>query len=1109
MSNLHHHPSIFIGIGGSGIKSLARLKFKMYEKYKLEGKLNDPQEGFDQHKFIFIDTSIKDKQDINNEFRSQMDNNELIGREGSEFFILGNTVPKNIVNEKYNEVKKWLPENGQPTVTNRNEKYIYSPSRESLSNGAKANRLEGRLSFLRNFSEIRLAVRNAIQSTRIFWTNQSVNKQKKVKVPIWLISGSNGGTGSSFALDLLYTLHVEFQDIYQDQFGEPAPRWVVLAPHPYVELPETRENWQYKPNSLAFFREYEFFKTTSRHSKEENFYNYLFPLSVYENHTFAPKRWNPSAYTMVFDTTFKEASLAKLDIKQTFENVANTLFNLTCTKAGTDIEDKLCNRDPEQSDQYEYTKNTYSILKGTKWTRDIVATGVKSIKKPISIIQTFLEKKIVLDLLSKGMIGKSFNEVHTSETEQVKELNNFIQRTFGSLLDNKGGEFLFNNKEFTKTFQDILSTIDLISEPKKEGLILKSYPDSSLSGIWAEFKKEEIDNKINKLKENFTSNKGFGFDDQIKNIEQKLVAVFNSLTLLHGTKYVQDLIHQLDAYLSYPSEDLPKDSIVKKIKEDFLRYESRKLFDQENIISSLANENKDFEALKNKLIEYVNWLKSKYIADFSFTLLTAFYKNINSENSNEGILDKYIGRNGDEGFFKLVEYLEQSYRKINEQFIEWTTKQIKLKEERPFEYYLPAIDEQIENNHWKEKSEFYSFYSDLISSSSDPKDQKSIYSHLGNFIAEYQIDFFSLATQGDVLNLNGLIKSLNEFTEKIIFKEGSKFSIWKGESLEIEWEKFDTAKPGEADTFVENFSKAMVTYPTVKDGIGQGKNALFVTSLYFAGTESLAKKLGFKGGDEKFEQNTDATELLKVTFEYGHSLGEYLSIEDYANAYINNFDLIQKNPISYTNKHFILPDFKSVLKSANINTSSGKNNFMELFYYNAVFNYLKIKNKELYNRLFKEADANGTEFIGVKIAVEGGDHCNSLIWFDLDLKNFKTIHYINIDNQSDYLDLTNYDSMNQQFDGTSWTEFIYECNKEDLWADQLAKLENQLTKQPEVSKYLADLTGRDSDALEIEKILGNSLNLNAWKIDSIEAKKLKEYSEVIKNFRKSNIFNKK
>jgi hypothetical protein len=48
---LNHNTGIFIGLGGAGVKSLARLKSKMYALYKE----SDLLAKFDEHSFIFID----------------------------------------------------------------------------------------------------------------------------------------------------------------------------------------------------------------------------------------------------------------------------------------------------------------------------------------------------------------------------------------------------------------------------------------------------------------------------------------------------------------------------------------------------------------------------------------------------------------------------------------------------------------------------------------------------------------------------------------------------------------------------------------------------------------------------------------------------------------------------------------------------------------------------------------------------------------------------------------------------------------------------------------------------------------------------------------------
>lgn len=58
---LNHNSGIFIGLGGAGVKSLARLKTKMYALYKE----SDVLAKFDEHSFIFIDTDRHDIERIN------------------------------------------------------------------------------------------------------------------------------------------------------------------------------------------------------------------------------------------------------------------------------------------------------------------------------------------------------------------------------------------------------------------------------------------------------------------------------------------------------------------------------------------------------------------------------------------------------------------------------------------------------------------------------------------------------------------------------------------------------------------------------------------------------------------------------------------------------------------------------------------------------------------------------------------------------------------------------------------------------------------------------------------------------------------------------------
>jgi len=91
-------PGIFIGIGGSGVKSLSKLKAKIYNSYK-------DKEQFDkENSFIFIDTDLNDITKIQSDetLIRMLDGKKPIGM--NEFIQIGKTVPSH-VRRRANSIK--------------------------------------------------------------------------------------------------------------------------------------------------------------------------------------------------------------------------------------------------------------------------------------------------------------------------------------------------------------------------------------------------------------------------------------------------------------------------------------------------------------------------------------------------------------------------------------------------------------------------------------------------------------------------------------------------------------------------------------------------------------------------------------------------------------------------------------------------------------------------------------------------------------------------------------------------------------------------------------------------------------------------------------------
>jgi hypothetical protein len=139
---------IFIGIGGSGVKSLAKLKAKIYESYTDKEKFNE------DNSFIFIDTDLNDIAKIQSDPNlTRMYGGKQIIDQNNEFISIGSTNP---FNERQNAIssdeesgrhlKTWMILQGEGN---------YTPIKTSLTDGASAMRMDGRTTIFK-FAETRI-----------------------------------------------------------------------------------------------------------------------------------------------------------------------------------------------------------------------------------------------------------------------------------------------------------------------------------------------------------------------------------------------------------------------------------------------------------------------------------------------------------------------------------------------------------------------------------------------------------------------------------------------------------------------------------------------------------------------------------------------------------------------------------------------------------------------------------------------------------------------------------------------------------------------------------------------------------------------------------------
>jgi len=183
------HPTVIIGLGGTGKEVLLRLRRKFFEKYR--------RPGLPVISYLWIDTDLRDialdgqRVDyISDEIRFQP--TEMVDAQvSSESFI---TYFRN--RNAYPHIFRWM-----------------DPSMEahgSVVEGAKAYRPLGRLGFFHAFGGENGIQQKLLNHSRNIQTQQSQNEMQNIaridttKVNVYIVSSLAGGTGSGMFLDMAF-----------------------------------------------------------------------------------------------------------------------------------------------------------------------------------------------------------------------------------------------------------------------------------------------------------------------------------------------------------------------------------------------------------------------------------------------------------------------------------------------------------------------------------------------------------------------------------------------------------------------------------------------------------------------------------------------------------------------------------------------------------------------------------------------------------------------------------------------------------------------------------------------------------------------------------------
>ena len=977
---LNHNPGIFIGLGGAGVNSLARLKAKMYVLYKD----SDALAKFDEHSFIFIDTDANDIDRINqsDDLLTRMDGYKPIAINKDEFIDLGRTVPYKV----REHMKNFSSQNGASEhffswMISNEDNPNYRSIQHSLTSGAGCSRLDGRTAFFDNYNEIKEAIERSLVkfSNYAEYSDDSDNSTFKRLTNFWVISGSNGGTGSAILLDILFLFERLFSIRHN---ARPYIHLALVMPEAYCRLSGNINNTRL--NSFATLWELNAFKTgkprfTIPASQiGTNHYNYFFATPDFKGASLDGynQAWDVFDYCLVFDSASKDGMLS-LELNDVFENASNSILELSCTPIGARVNSIIIKYTYQwELSDFKVISKQPKIIEGQKWGRFAVATGNQSIKKPINEFKSYLQTRFKLEMLQYGLIGESFANVHRNNKEAQENAIGDICKEwlFKDIFPNEG--IISNEKNlFTiieSEFRKITHPQDIQLKEKKFLGISRGYEDGQFYEIFS-IVKCELQQKSHEIIQLFEEKKKNEILDSIK---ENLNDCLHKLVLSYGYQYACDVLIKLDIDLESAdgSTYLSEFNLSALYNELNANFSDAKGSYIEAAIEDCCSQNNDLNAFIASVEAYISFYKSRLLNQLKLELVKSLVDGRN------GILDHALhSPSGEYGLLTLLEKLKKELS-ITEFDFKKLAVYFERNESKPLTVFLPPLHEMVKNAEWVEGSVFANLYESISQRGSNeqipeanrtpmrngPNSLEDVLNHFSQWTSEKgdtnnkQEYYFADLALKEGVSFSQFLKNIfgpeESYFEKTIIQH-PEIMHWINGSLENEYYRFIDKNTNEnIQSLKHQFARDLVFYPTNTNNQNIEKLTVFSGGRNL---KRLAVDMGYNPNNHQhlFYETSSQDCLNKMVFEVGHTLGEYAYLQDYANFYEHERHRITNFEIScHSHKRFNTLDLDLALKHVipDFIPLGSKIYATELLYYSALFSLMREIDLALYHQFFNE-----------------------------------------------------------------------------------------------------------------------------------------------------------
>lgn len=857
MANEKH---IFIGIGGQGVKTVAKIKAKVYEKRFPEATASKTrlQAMNDSYRFLFIDTDQRDIDNANKDNRESFEHGKVpFINPQTDLINLGRANPQAIYYEAKQDqntlINKRILEACSPELSNR------IPD-QPLSFGAGAFRIKSRIAFAHSLADFQSKLQSAISSLNDVKT---VGGEDCI-IYYWVVSSSLGGTGSGIFNDVLYHVNQLHHQIVGN--GDPQLVYTMYMPKVFIDCNSSEE--KYSLNAFGVFSELEAFKKMSYYENQKAVMHRLAFNNDY-NLVDASKRYCPFYYVIPVDIqTDKGTSLGTPNTM--CHNTAEMLFHLHNGQAGATFRSDIDNYMNDIMD-----KNHEEFL---------VPMGYVSLQKPIEQFNKYMRARFRRDVLRSWLLCSNKKQASVKKEEVEPLYKNLFSELDHKNSDSIAYSFLGNSKKLLKKIDAIDTSKEKMDEEFEIGNI-----SADLSKIERTIELESKDEKREYYKKLLVN----GIWKQAEGLirERGLAYTYNAI--------IEVRKHLLAEYQNFANIESKNDKDLKETRESLEKLSGDAA--QITTIEKVTGSNKkDIQAYIDALKPYIDKYVENQISKWAQDIKRDF---CNDEKNDElsklarhinGMITKAEEMNKD-----AVKYYKRLATEFGETAMDVTT------------VYLPMLKSICDGNGWKAGNFFSKLYTKVINAEED-QDETPVRSDLMKFLdqniyynddndvdgnykvslekkqtedsnndeVEKEIDvrFFSnpvLVERGNVVNE----KIIEDFITYAI--EALEKKLHNNQDIQENWDNrkistfFGDLTNEEKDEVRRSLNPALF--------FSYNNNRIDVTKkeeriIFVAGSEDLAEEmLGYQKGNtrHRFEKNRDENTALVLKSKFGLALKDY------------------------------------------------------------------------------------------------------------------------------------------------------------------------------------------------------------------------------------------